>query len=98
MDSIKELYMYLFQEESKEFVTSENLDEKIHEALDHEMELNFALMQTGERLGWSVKRKPKPENQESPGEFAWRFRLSKHIDHYSSFLAVYSNISAHSSP
>lgn len=48
-----------------------------------EMELNYALTQTGDRLGWSLKRKPKPKNQEGTGECVWCFHgLCKHLDHY----------------
>lgn len=36
------------QEQSKDFVTMENLEEKITECLDNEVNYNFALTMTGE--------------------------------------------------
>lgn len=40
---------YLVQEESKNWVTSENLEEKIAYCLEHETNYNFALSPTGEK-------------------------------------------------
>ena len=39
-----------FQEESKTFVTPENLDEKINEALDNVINYNYALKPNGEKV------------------------------------------------
>ena len=38
------------QEESKEFVTMSNLEQKIQEAIDNELNLNYALTKTGKKI------------------------------------------------
>ena len=42
--------MYRAQEESKNWVTKENLEEKISYCLEHETNYNFALSPTGEKI------------------------------------------------
>lgn len=42
--------MHLTQEESKNWVTKENLEEKIAYCLEHETNYNFALCSTGEKI------------------------------------------------
>ena len=54
----------LLQEASEKIVILENLDQKIHEALDHEMEFNFALTPMGDRIGWSVLRPGERKGRE----------------------------------
>lgn len=44
------LYFFILQEESKDFVTPENLEEKIAHALENETNYNFALTSSGQKL------------------------------------------------
>ena len=44
------MYVLFAQEESHEFITIENLDEKIQEAIDNEINYNFALSYTGDKI------------------------------------------------
>ena len=41
---------YFCQEQSYGFITIENLDEKIQEALDYEVDYNFALSSDGKKI------------------------------------------------
>lgn len=43
------VFFYLVQEESENWVTRENLEEKITYCLEHETNYNFALSPTGEK-------------------------------------------------
>lgn len=44
------LHTYFSQEEQKDFVTKENLDDKIAHALDNPVNYNFALNGNGEKI------------------------------------------------
>ncbi|KXJ09390.1 hypothetical protein AC249_AIPGENE23128 [Exaiptasia diaphana] len=61
-------------EESKDFITAENLDEKIAFALDNETSYNFALKPNGERI-YSTEP-PGNMDPEQPGPAAYVFPSS----------------------
>ena len=47
---VKWCCLSLSQEESAGFITMENLDEKIEEALQNEVDYNFAISPTGQKI------------------------------------------------
>lgn len=59
------------QEESKDFITPENLEEKIAFALDNETYYNFALKPNGERIYSTAP--PGNTDTELPGSAAFVF-------------------------
>ena len=48
--TLKYLICDCFQEQSYVFITMENLDEKIQEAIDYEVDYNFALKTDGKKI------------------------------------------------
>lgn len=62
------------QEESKDFITPENLEGKINHALDNETNYNFALKPNGERI-YSTKP-PGNVKTDQPGPAAFGFTSS----------------------
>ena len=80
---VKTLWMwFLEQEESKNWVTKENLEEKIAYCLEHETNYNFALTSTGEKVFSDSTPGSVDTEENGPGPSAYVSRVSRTQSQY----------------